>query len=136
MSALGSRNVHTVRAIYAAFGRGDIDKVLARLRSDVRWEHNWQHQPPDSHRRRSGHDEVREFFAALQGFEMLRFEPLDFLASERRVAVPIAAEMRSKAKGGKLSDIELHLWEFDDQGAVVSHRSYVDSLALARLEGD
>lgn len=134
MSADPTRNIEAVRAIYAAFRRRDIDGVLARLRPDVRWEHSWQHEPPDSHRPRRGRDEVRDFFRGLGAVEMLRFEPLDFLASESRVAVPIAIEMRSKRSGRTLADTELHLWELDDDGAISRHRAYVDSLAMARLE--
>jgi len=36
-----SRNVHTVKAIYDCFGRGDIAGILARPSPDVQWEHGW-----------------------------------------------------------------------------------------------
>lgn len=123
-----------VRAIYAAFRRGDIEGVLARLDPDVLWDHNWQRDPPEARRPRRGREAVRGFFRHLGAVEFLRFEPQGFLSGGSMVAVPVEVEMRSRAHGGVLRDLEIHLWTFGRDRLATHHRAFVDSHALAAFE--
>jgi ketosteroid isomerase-like protein len=126
-----SRNVATVQAIYECFGRGDVDGILARLSEDVEWEHDWGAPPLKWYAPRRGRAEVPQFFAALADFEFLRFEPVAFLEGANMVAVPVQLEVRVKATGRVVRDLEAHLWTFGDDGKVARFRHLVDTLQFA-----
>jgi uncharacterized protein len=125
-------NTETVQEIYAAFGRGDIPAILARLAEDVRWEHWPDGSGAQRHGvpwliQRTGRDEVGEFFASLAALEFRAFEPLELLESERSVAAVIAIDVVVKATGERIRDDEIHLWTFDDGGRVTDFRHYLDT---------
>jgi hypothetical protein len=126
-------NADSVRAMYGAFGRGDVEGVIARLHPDVEWDHSWRVDPPEAYRPRRGHDAVRGFFAGLADVEFLKFRPVAFLTGGEMVAAPIEVAMRARATGRVLEDLEMHLWVFGDDGLVRRHRAFVDSLALRML---
>mgnify|MGYP001164244963 CR=1 FL=1 len=126
-----SRNVETVRAMYECFARSDIPGILARLAPDVEWEHDWGGEPLKWYRPRRGHAEVLQFFAALADFDFLRFEPAGFLEGGNQVAVPIHLELRVRATGRPIRDLEMHLWTFGDDGLVARFRHFVDSQQFA-----
>lgn len=125
------QNIATVQAIYDAFGRGDVAGILGRLAPDVEWEHDWGAAPLKWYQPRRGRDEVVKFFETLADFEFLRFEPIAFLEGGNMVAVPIHLELRVKANGRLIRDLEAHLWTFGDDGLVSRMRHLVDSHQFA-----
>ena len=63
-------NAEVVGEVYGAFGRGDVDAIVARLAEDVEWDHyDHDHSAQEAGlpylARRRGPDEVRGFFTAL-----------------------------------------------------------------------
>jgi ketosteroid isomerase-like protein len=126
-----TRNVDTVKVIYDCFGRGDVPGILEWLAPDVEWEHDWGATPLRWYQPRRGHDGVLQFLAALADFEFLRFEPLAFLEGDGMVAVPIRLELRVKATGRVIRDLEAHLWTFGDDGLVRRMRHFVDTQQFA-----
>lgn len=126
-----SQNADTVKAIYDCFGRGDVSGILARLAPDVEWEHDWGGPALKWYPPRRGRDGVVQFFATLADFEFLRFEPSAFLEGGNMVAVPIHLELRVKANGKVIRDLEMHLWTFGDRGFVSRFRHLVDSHQFA-----
>jgi uncharacterized protein len=125
-----SANVRAVEAIYAAFGRGDIDAILDHLAEDVSWE-QWddsfaQRAGVPELAPRKGRDGVAEFFRVVGGLEIGEFAVLDILASGRQVAVEVVIAA-AHPDGGRFRDAELHLWTFGDDGKVVRMRHYVDT---------
>ncbi|HEU0220915.1 MAG TPA: nuclear transport factor 2 family protein [Paracoccaceae bacterium] len=120
-------NIPTVQAIYAAFGRGDIAEILSHLAEDVEWEHDWGMEPLPLYRPRRGRAEVPGFFAELAKYEFLRFEPQGFLEGAGMVAVPIQLELKVKATGRPIRDLEMHLWTFGPEGKVTRFRHLVDT---------
>lgn len=127
-----TRNVETIQALYAAFGKGDIAGVVAGLDPDVDWEHSWGGAPLKWFAPRKGAAEVPGFFASLSDFEFVRFEPLAFLEGGDMVAVPIRIELRVKATGKTIRDLEVHLWTLGRDGKVVAMRHLVDTLQYAQ----
>ena len=121
-----SEHVKTVQAIYDCFGRGDIPGVLEHLDPGVRWDADWGMTPPPLYKARIGHDEVPKFFAALGDYDLVRFEPQDFLAGGDWVAVPAQFELRHKTTGKVAADLEVHLWRFGPDGKVVWFRHVLD----------
>jgi uncharacterized protein len=125
-----SANLQTVSEIYAAFGRGDIEAILATIAPDCQWE-SWQSNRAQREglatmQRRTGPEGVAEFFGVVGGLEIAAFEVLDMLASERGVAVEVTIEYPPPA-GGRLRDEEIHLWTLDEAQRVVRLRHYVDT---------
>lgn len=126
-----AEHVAVVGSIYEAFGRGDLDALLAPLAEDISWDADWaQHFAQDAgldmFRPRHGRPEVREFFEKLAAFEVHDFQVLDLLASERQVAVQVVIDC-SYPDGGRYRDEELHLWTFNPDGTIGALRHYVDT---------
>jgi ketosteroid isomerase-like protein len=125
-----SSDIDVIKAVYAAFGRGDLAEFLSHLHDDVQWE-AWA----DNHAQRAevpylarlnGKAEVPKFFAALGGIELQRLEILNFLAGPGAVGVEVEIEFIVKATGKRLADQELHLWSLAD-GKVTRLRHYADT---------
>jgi hypothetical protein len=128
---MNNHPIETVQAIYAAFGRGDIDAILARLSPQVAWE-PWhdnfaQRAGVPWMQPRRGHDGAREFFAALAALEIHDFKVPSIMASDRQVAVEFTIDATVRASGRRLFEEEMHLWSFDADGNVVRFRHYLDT---------
>jgi ketosteroid isomerase-like protein len=124
-------HVATISGLYAAFGRGDLDGMLAPLADDVSWDADWadlssQRAGLGVAAPRHGADGVREFFALLATFTVHDFQLLDLMASDRQVAAQITIEL-TYPSGGRLRDEELHLWRFNDDHKIAALRHYVDT---------
>ncbi len=123
-------NAETVADIYAAFGRGDIPAILARLSDDVAWE-EWvdnfaQRAEVPYLVPRKGPSEVEAFFAVLGSATVLHFAVLDVIGTGRQVVAEVRASFALPG-GGRFDDEELHLWTFDEAGRVSRFRHYCDT---------
>ena len=123
----------TVAAIYEAFGRRDIPAVLSHLAEDVTWDVTDEPWTPHAAgvpwlTPRRGHAEVAEFFAIAGAWTYERFEVLDLMVSETRVAeaVRLVADLPG---GGRLDEVVIHLWTFGDDGSVIALRRMLDTAA-------
>jgi ketosteroid isomerase-like protein len=118
----------TVQDIYAAFGRGDIEGILAHLGDDVAWEpgtvdHGVPWLAPGS-----GRDHVRRFFQTVtEQLEFRAFRPTELLEGDQRVAAVVDVEVVVRATGVTIRDQEVHLWTLDDDGRVAALRHVVDT---------
>ena len=79
-------HVTIVSELYAAFGRGDLESMLAPLSEDVSWDADWadlfsQRAGLGVVAPRHGIDGAREFFALLGTFQVHDFQVHDLLAS-------------------------------------------------------
>jgi len=124
-------HVTIVSELYAAFGRGDLDGLLAPLAEDVSWDADWadlssQRAGIGVVTPRRGIDGAREFFALLDTFTVHDFQVLDLMASENQVVAQIVIELTYPG-GGRVRDEELHLWRFDDDHKIAALRHYVDT---------
>lgn len=119
--------IDTVKAIYAAFGAGDVAGILVHLAADVEWEHDWHGRRHPLFVDRRGVAEVPGFFAALRDWEFLRFEPRAFLSDATHVAVPVALEIRHLTSGRIVRDLEMHLFTFGPDGRVARFRHLMDT---------
>jgi len=126
-----SKNVNAVKAIYDAFGKGDVPAILSRLAPDVEWEHDWGGETLGWYEPRRGRDAVPAFFGTLADFEFARFEPFAYLEGDNMVAVPVRLELVVKASGKRIRDLEMHLWTFRVDGQVAKFRHLVDTLQFS-----
>ena len=123
----------TVLAMYEAFGRRDIDGVLAHLAEDATWDVTDEPWTPHAAgvpwlQPRRGHAEIAEFFAIVGRWEYDRFEPLDLLVSDTQVAAQLRL-VATLPNGSRLDENLIHLWSFGDDGKVVALRRMLDTAA-------
>lgn len=116
-----------VEAIYAAFGRGDIETILSALGEDVEWEHDAVDHGIPWLAPRQGKAAVAGFFEALRALDIRRFEPKRILTDGNMVAAVIHVEIAVRATGRVINDVELRLWTFDAQDKVARFRHVVDT---------
>ena len=97
------QNLEIVRGVYAAFGRADLEGILALLDPQVCWRTPGPSDLPTAGLRH-GVAEVREFFGLLLNtFDIDDFRPSDFLAQGDKVVV--LGTSREGPKGtGRLVD--------------------------------
>jgi hypothetical protein len=133
----GSRaaaNAEAVAAIFAAFGKGDVPAILARLHEDVEWEFGYAHNSDipwlTSGR---GHDHVARFFQSLAGFRFDRFDVIDILSSDEWAVGLVALDTTWTATGGRIVEAcEAVVWRFDATGLITAVRHAVDTRQHAR----
>lgn len=127
-------HVAAVQTIYAAFDRGDIATIIEQLDPDIEWEYDWA-DPLPLYRPRRGRKSVADFFKMLGDFEFLKFEPVAFLSGSDMVCVPVQLELRVKANGRLVKDLEAHLWTFGTDGKARRFRHLADTRQFARALG-
>jgi ketosteroid isomerase-like protein len=124
-------SVARVQEAYAAFGAGDIDKLLGLMTPDVVWEF------PDSEAipwagRFTGPGEVGRFFASLvEHSEPEQFEPLQFVASENRVVVLGRERFRVRSTGRTWACEWAHAFTLRGD-RIAGFREYTDTAAVVR----
>ena len=123
------QNIDVVRSVYAAFGRGDVEGIVATLDPDVSWRTPGAPDLPTGGLRH-GVAAVREFFPLLLNtFDFAEFQPRDFLASKDKVVV--LGTSREGPKGsGRLVDFRwVHVFTFRN-GRIVAFEEPADVSAL------
>ena len=125
-----SQNIELVQRAYAAFGRGDIEGVLAMLDDNVEWATPGAPEIPMAGRRH-GRGGVREFFSVLsQTIDMEHFEPQKFFADGDEVVVLGTDRFRVKGGAKWLEQSWCHTFTVKN-GKVVAFNEIMDTAALA-----
>ena len=109
---MSEQNLEVVRRLYAAFGRGDLEGILASLDPQVSWRTPGMPDLPTAGLRH-GVPAVREFFGLLlDTLDIADFQPRDFLAAGDKVVV--LGTSREGPKGtGRLVDFRwVHVFTF------------------------
>ena len=124
-------NVDTVNKIYEAFGKGDVPAILDCLAENVQWE-----QWPDNYAQkagvpwlleRNGKEGVLEFFKVVGAFVFKDFRIVSVMGNGTQVAAQCVFDADIPASGGHMSEDEIHLWTFNDEGKVIRYRHYCDT---------
>src|SRR5262245_30127003 len=120
---------------YEAFGRGDIEALLALLDENVEWITPGPADLPTAGHRR-GHQQVAEFFQGVDSlYEIQRFAPEVFLSEGDRVVVLGSETTRVKATGKVLEMRWVHAFTVRN-GKVAALEEYEDmSAVVAELRG-
>jgi uncharacterized protein len=125
-------NAAKVRAMYDAFGRGDIPAITERLADDVVWDH-WEGGTSAQRagvpwlQERDGVDGVAAFFESLSGLEFNAFDVTDIIEGGPHVVAFVRVDATIRETGTRFVDEEVHDWVFGDDGRVASFRHYVDT---------
>ena len=112
------QNADAVRSLYAAFGRGDLEGILAALDPQVVWRTPGAPDLPTGGLRH-GVSAVRDFFGLLLNtFDIQDFRPTDFLSQGDKVVV--LGTSREGPKGsGRLVDFRwVHVFTLKDRKIV------------------
>jgi ketosteroid isomerase-like protein len=116
-----------VQRLYAAFGRGDIDGVLAELAEDVDWAAEAAGAGAPWYGAYRGRDAVPGFFAAIAGaVDIERFELIGMTTGEADVVATVRWAYTVKATGRSTEMYMQHWWRFAD-GRIVWFRGSEDS---------
>jgi len=91
----------TVNKMFEAFASGNVDKILETVSDDTVWiYHGTQVIPKGEY---SGKDGARRFFEGiLNGTEIIKFEPEQFIAEENMVVVLGNEHQKVKRSGREL----------------------------------
>jgi ketosteroid isomerase-like protein len=118
--------VATVKEMYAAFGRGDVDGIMRHVADDVLWESEGPEELGFTGVRH-GRQESLGFF---QGITREHADPKltmrDFVASDDSVAVFGRYEFTLKRSGRRVNSPVGHLFQFRD-GKVVRYINLVNT---------
>lgn len=131
-------HTQTVQEIYAAFQRGDVAAIQARVAEDV----DWRNDGVDSREcpwngNFSGRSRLPGFFAAVgEQLDIKVFDVKTIAASGATVAVHLRIESTLRKNGRPVRNDAMHLWTFDTQGHVARYRHFNDTAAeLAAWRG-
>jgi ketosteroid isomerase-like protein len=125
-----SVNIENVKAMYAAFGSGDIPGILKHMDESIVFTIPGTSAVPMAGTR-NGLRQVERFFEELaQREEFSLFEPRDFIAQANRVVALVHYEGRDKITGrGFVADSAM-LWTFGD-GRAIRFQEFTDTEAFA-----
>jgi len=124
---MAADKVSTVRHLYDAFGRGDIDTLLAGLTPDCRWQSNGDRAAYPTFGLFEGHDGVRSFFGHLaQELDFTLFSPDELHASGDKVFVIGHSAMTVRQTGKTVAMDWVHVFTFRD-GKVSAFHDFVDT---------
>ena len=119
------QNVETVKEMYAAFGRGDIDAIVAKCTTDVEWITHLDPIIPWSGDH-SGKEFVPAFFGAIFGSaDVTAFEPQEFIAQGDTVVSIGSFSCHARANDKDATSRWIFIWKFHD-GMVSSYEQFHD----------
>jgi uncharacterized protein len=120
-------NTQLIVSIYEAFGRGDVQQIVSRVRPDARWDFNVTTSDVPWHVPVTGPAEVPRFLAAFVGNVALEaFEPRQFIAAGDEVIAHIRIAYTVKRTGHRVDQEQLHWWTIRD-GKVQRLRHFEDT---------
>lgn len=134
---MGSQdNLATIKAIYEAFGRGDVEAILEAVADDVDWAVDAEPVGP-WYGKRTGKDGVASFFADIaRATEVQDFAVEGMAASDMEVFAFLRFAVRMKATGREAAFHLHHYFRFGGDGKIEYYRGSEDSAqvehALAR----
>ena len=125
-------NIDTVKAMYEAFGRGDIPAILEKLDENVEWDTDYDSPAAPWMEPRRGRDNILGFFEAVATMQITKFEPHTFGADGNKVVAVVDIEAEPKGKHYAIPN-EGHLWTFNDEGKVTKFQHMTDTALHWRL---
>ena len=108
---MSQTNQETLRTIYDAFSKGDVDTVMVNLSDDIEYHITGRSLVSGDY---AGKDEVLRFFTMLMELSDGTFglEVVDTLTNEARGVV--LCNERGKRGGRTLDNRSVHVWEMRD----------------------
>ena len=128
-----AENVETLKQGYEAYGRGDLEAVLANWTDDVKWEGGNPDVPGG--REYQGKDQVVQAFQEIgEAWDDFSVTPDEFVGEGDTVCVLGHVEGTAKASGERIKSPFVHIYRFAD-GKVKRIQILGDTLTAARATG-
>ena len=125
-------NISTVRAMYEALGRGDVEAIIDAVTDDVDWSTDAALPGAPWYGPRHGKDGVRSFFAGIaQAGPITEFTPLVFTSNDDGDVMVLIRYAFTVSANGKSVEMNMHhLFRFRD-GKAYYVRSAEDTAQVA-----
>jgi ketosteroid isomerase-like protein len=128
----GSKNIETIKNVYAAFGRGDVGAILAVVTDDVTWGTETVAKDAPWWGIRKGKEQVGSFFEELgKTMEVEDFTPLTFAADDNGDVLTVVRYAARSRETGKAATMEIHHWFQFTNGKISRYRGTEDTIATA-----
>jgi ketosteroid isomerase-like protein len=126
------QNIQTIKEMYEALGRGDVEAILERVTDDVDWSTDAAIESAPWYGPRHGKDGVRSFFEAIgKTGPITEFTPLSFASNhDGDVMVFLRYAFTVTATGKDVAMNMHHYWKFRD-GKACFVRSSEDTAQVA-----
>jgi ketosteroid isomerase-like protein len=119
--------IESVQRLYEAYGRGDVEAVLAEVADDVDWAAEAASTSVPWYGSYRGKAEVPRFFKEIgSSIEVTEFTPLSFTSNETDVIVALWWAYTVNATGKRAAMHMQHWWRFGD-GKIVFFRGSEDT---------
>jgi len=119
--------IEVVQRLYEAYGKGDIDAVLANLADDVDWAAEAASNSVPWYGTYRGKAEVPHFFKEIgSNVEVTEFTPLSFTSNDTDVIVAVRWAYTVRSTGKHAAMLMQHWWSFRD-GRIATFRGSEDT---------
>lgn len=132
------RNEQTVKDVYAAFQRGDVAGIVARIADDVDWRNDRvESRECPWNGNFSGKVNLPGFFKAVaEHLDISVFDVQAIGASGSFVAVHLRIESTLRKNRRSVKNDAVHFWSFNESGQITRYRHFNDTAAeLAAWRG-
>jgi ketosteroid isomerase-like protein len=120
-------NVDAVQRLYAAYGRGDVDAVLAEVADDVDWAAEAASNSVPWYGSHLGQAGVARFFAEIAtNVDVSEFDIISLTSNDTDVVAVVHWTYTVKSTGRSASMYMQHWWRFAD-GKIVFFRGSEDT---------
>jgi ketosteroid isomerase-like protein len=119
--------IEAVQRVYEAYGRGDVEAVLAEVADDVDWAAEAASTSVPWYGSHRGKGDVSRFFAEIgSNVEVTEFTPLSFTSNDTDVIVAVHWAYTVRATGKTAAMNMQHWWHFAD-GKIATFRGSEDT---------
>ena len=123
-----SDNIETIKAVYAAFGRGDVGFIIDAVTDDVDWASDTSSAGAPWYGVRSGKVGVGAFFDAFgKAMDVEDFTPLTFASNADGDVLTVVRFATRSRETGKLAKMQLHHWFRFTDGKISYYRGTEDT---------
>jgi uncharacterized protein len=120
-------NIDTIKAVYAAFGKGDVSGILDALSDEIDWAAEAKSTTAPWYGLRRGKQQVADFFNEFGSTMQTEvFTPLTYTANDNEVMTIVHFRGRNIATG-RTVDMNLHHWFTFSDGKIVHYRGSEDT---------
>ena len=130
-----AENIQTIKSVYEAFGRADLDAILAVVADDVDWGTDTSSAEAPWWGIRTSKDAVAQFFVDLaKATETTEFTPLAFAANDDGDVMAVVRYASRMRETGKTAEMNIHHWFQFRDGKIARYRGTEDTaITLAAL---
>ncbi len=124
-------NIETIKRVYEAFGRGDVDYIASCVTDDVDWASDTASDAAPWYGAHKGRDGVGAFFSEFgEAMAVEDFTPLTFAANDNDVLTVVRFRATSR-QTGKVASMQLHHWFRFDGVKIAYYRGTEDTAISA-----